>query len=86
MRTAEDDESNQEVIKNLTKQELKAIQKLDELANIWPKSLWLFSASGLLCVMKKDENGNRVHTASGGVDQSQSFYETSKIENDGGDW
>lgn len=68
----------------LTKQEKEAIQKLKEVADIWPNSLWLFSASGSLHVMKK-KKGKRVMFYGAGVDPDYSV-DTINIENDGGDW
>jgi hypothetical protein len=74
-------------VKNIevTPEELKAIKRLQNAAKNFPKTLWLFSASGTLCVMKK-ENGSPVmlHNT-GGVDPDY-IIDTIKIENDGGDW
>jgi len=69
----------------ITDEEKKAIRALKQVAKKWPKSLWLFSASGNLCVMKKGPDGNMVMTPGGGVDQ---LYIVGKIDisNDGGDW
>ena len=69
---------------NLTPSEEKAIKRLKALAKTWPKSLWLFSASGSLCVMKNDEDGNRCLRGDG-VD-SDACVATIDIPNDGGDW
>ena len=69
----------------LTKEEKTAIAALERLAKRWPKSLWLFSANGTLCVMKKDSSGRKVQTPHGGVD-SDYVATTIGIENDGGDW
>jgi len=69
----------------LTPEEKKAIAALKRVAKRWPESLWLFSASGTLHVMKKNEQGERVMLSSDGVDPD--FAITSAyIENDGGDW
>ena len=65
--------------------EHQAVRSLMELSLLWPSSLWLFSASGTLYVMKKNSRGERVMTASGGVDQKQVMFKV-PIENDGGDW
>ena len=62
-----------------------AISALHRLQKKWPKSLWLFAASGTLTVMKKDENGNKRITEFGGFD-SDATVTTIDIECDGGDW
>lgn len=69
----------------LTEQEEKAIRALKRVAKKWPDTLWLFSASGSLHVMKKDEMGDCAVTERGGVDQKYSVT-VIDIENDGGDW
>lgn len=58
----------------LTKEEKAAIKRLNALAKVWPKSLWLFAANGELKVMK--------HTQIGGVD----IVANIPIVADGGDW
>lgn len=68
-----------------TREEEKAIAALKRLAKKWPKSLWLFSASGSLCVMRKDENGEKVHREGGEMDPDYCL-DTIDIVNDGGDW
>ena len=68
----------------LSDEEIKAVSQMRRLEKSWPKSLWLFSASGSLCIMKKC-NGQRVILPHGGVDPDWEV-ETIKIENDGGDW
>ncbi|MCP4113237.1 MAG: hypothetical protein GY749_48200 [Desulfobacteraceae bacterium] len=68
----------------LTKKEKTAINALKNVAKIWPESLWLFSASGTLCVMKK-KNGESVLTKDGGVDPGY-IVDHIDIENDGGDF
>ena len=76
---------------NLKEEEKSAISRLTRLSKVWPDSLWLFSASGSLCVMKKDENNNQVRNPllnngqGGGVDNNYTVA-TIDIENDGGDW
>lgn len=50
----------------------------------WPDDLWFFSADGRLYLMEK-ENGRRVVTPSGGVNQEKIIAEFN-IESDGGDW
>ena len=49
------------------------------------ESLWLFSASGSLHVMRTGPDGQRIHTSDDGVDQDF-IVETIDIPNDGGDW
>lgn len=71
---------------NLTEEEKIAISALKKLARSWPDSLWLFSASGVLHVMKCNQSGERVMTYSGGVDQHHIAATISGIPNDGGDW
>ena len=68
----------------LTREEDLAIGTLHRLEKRWPKSLWLFSANGQLCVMKKDQGGKRVMDKEG-VDSAW-VVATVSIENDGGDW
>ena len=70
---------------DLSADEIKAIKALQRIAKTWPESLWLFSASGSLNVMKKDEHGQHAEAPGGGVDQQYSVANV-KIENDGGDW
>lgn len=65
--------------------EEKAVKALERLAKRWPKSLWLFSANGTLCVMRCDEHGEHVLTQTGGVDQEY-VIATIDIPNSGGDW
>jgi hypothetical protein len=69
----------------LSADEEKAIRSLKRLAKTWPKSLWLFSASGTLLVMRAGENGDHVHLPSDGVDPDYALT-TIAIPNDGGDW
>jgi len=68
----------------LTKEEGEVIKSLKRVAKKWPKSLWLYSASGSLFVMKK-RDGEVVMTDCGGVDPDY-IVEQIDIENDGGDW
>ena len=70
---------------NLTKEEYNAINTLHRLSKKWPKTLWLFSASGSLYVMKKDKEGRHAETSIGGMDPDYSVAIVD-IENDGGDW
>jgi hypothetical protein len=69
----------------LDKEEKSAIESLKRVSKKWPKSLWLFSASGRLWVMKKSGEGTRVELETGGVDQ-KFIVAGIDIENDGGDW
>jgi hypothetical protein len=68
-----------------TGEEARAIRALKRLAKRWPSSLWLFSASGSLCVMRSGEDGKHVHTAEYGIDPRYSL-DTIDISSDGGDW
>lgn len=67
-----------------TQKERSAIGQLEAIAKTWPDSLWLFSASGRLCVMQK-RDGERVMTSLDGADPDYCLA-TIDIENDGGDW
>lgn len=71
----------------LTPEEKRAIAALKRLEKTWPQTLWLFSGSGSLCVMKCNEDGERVYSEGrgSGVDQTYTAA-TLKIPNDGGDW
>jgi len=69
----------------LTKDEQSAINKLKRLSKSWPKSLWLFSASGTLCVMLAGKDGGPVMDSQGCVDADY-HVDTIYIKNDGGDW
>ena len=69
----------------LTKDETKAINTLKRLAKTWPESLWLYSASGTLHVMRKGEDGHAAMLPTGGVDPDYALTSVG-IENDGGDW
>jgi len=69
----------------LTKEEKDAVNTLKRLAKKWPDTLWLFSGSSTLWVMKNGPDGRPVMTSNGGYDQNYSVAEI-KIENDGGDW
>ena len=74
----------------LTPDELKVIKALKRLSKLWPKSLWLYSASGTLTVMRKNDLGDKAMIngrglRGGGFDPD--FIVCSiGIENDGGDW
>ena len=69
----------------LTEAEKKAIKTLNRLAKTWPKSLWLFSGGGTLCVMRYKDDGTVAIIPSGGIDGD---YVVAAIEiaNSGGDW
>ena len=72
----------------LTEKEEKAIRALKRVAKIWPDTLWLFSASGSLCVMKKNKEGEQAVIRRGSADSVDDAYIITHIdiENDGGDW
>ena len=69
----------------LTDKERNAVVLVRKLALKWPKSLWLFSASGSLWIMKKNEDGEKAMLSNGGVDPDYQIALVT-IENDGGDW
>jgi len=73
---------------DITKKEEAAINALKKAAKKWPQSLWLFSADGALCVMKKKPDGSRAVRRLGGSDSIDPDYEIDiiDIENDGGAW
>ncbi len=71
-------------ISRLNDKEKKAIRGLKSAAKKWPDTLWLFSASGSLYVMKK-KDGLTMMNQSGGVDYDY-IVDKIDIENDGGDW
>jgi hypothetical protein len=68
-----------------TDEERRSIDTMRRLARRWPRSLWLFSASGRLHVMRADEDGGHIHTPTDGVDPNYALA-TIDIPNDGGDW
>lgn len=68
----------------LSRAENVALNALRRLENSWPKTLWLYSASGSLWVMRKLD-GERALNNEGGFDQSFATIQIN-IENDGGDW
>jgi hypothetical protein len=63
----------------------EVLRDLRRLAAKWPESLWLFSASGALHLMRTDPEGRRAYTASGSADPAFSIA-IIPIPNDGGDW
>lgn len=68
-----------------TSQERAAIATLKRLAKRWPKTLWLFSAAGSLCVMRNGPDGRPVTVSDSGMDQDY-VLDTIDIPNSGGDW
>lgn len=68
----------------ITKEEQSAIKALKTVAKKWPKSLWLFSASGTLCIMKCKPDGRVAMAKFGGVDPDY-IVDHIDIKNDGGD-
>lgn len=68
----------------LTKQEELAIELLKKAARHWPESLWLFSASGMLHVVKRLPDGRKAMVGEG-FDPDYAIA-TIDIPNDGGDW
>ena len=84
-RELQDTENDNVIQRKLAKEELEAIEMLRKVATKWPTTLWLYSTSGTLWVMKK-KNGERA-TVPGGDGMDEEFAVTSiDIENDGGDW
>lgn len=72
---------------DLTPEEQAAIRELKKLAKKWPKSLWLFSGSGSLHVLRTTPEGEHAMTRRGGVDPEYVVADLgSTIPNDGGDW
>lgn len=72
-------------VSRLNKRERAAYEMLEELEQIWPDTLWLYSGGGSLFVMKK-LHGEHVMLDNGGVDGERIVGEQIFIENDGGDW
>jgi hypothetical protein len=70
---------------DLNAEEQAAVRALRRLEKKWPSSLWLFAASGSLCVMKKKDDGSRGMVSGGGHD-AELVVETISIPCDGGDW
>lgn len=69
----------------LTKEEKLAIEALKRVAKRWPDTLWLFSASGTLTVMRCGDNGEHMYSPNQSVDQEY-VVDTIGIDNDGGDF
>jgi len=72
--------------KPLTQQEQKAIDDLKALARRWPKTLWLFSCSGTLTVMRTGDNGEQVILPNDSIDEAYEVEIIQGIMNDGGDY
>jgi hypothetical protein len=70
--------------KELAKGERRAIKALEKIAESWPNTLWLYSASGTLYVMRK-RDGKKAFFLGGGVDPDYIVISIN-IESDGGDW
>ncbi len=76
----------------LTSEEQRAIGALKKVAKIWPKTLWLYSASGTLNVMRVGKDGLPViceqsYEGEQGMGyDSENNITTINIPNDGGDW
>lgn len=69
----------------LTVEEKKHVAKMQKIASSWPRSLWLFSANGVLHVMKK-VNDEKAMTPNGCFDADHTVATIYGIDNDGGDW
>lgn len=67
-----------------TVEEAQMIRALVRLSRRWPASLWLFSASGALHVMRAGPDGE--HVKIGDRNDPDFVLATVKIPNDGGDW
>ena len=74
----------------LTEEEIALVKSLRRLAKKWEKArtrLWLYSASGQLCVMLGEGNGNPHPETTGQGYNLDNLVETIEgIHNDGGDW
>lgn len=67
--------------------EAEAIRKFQELADQWPKSLWIFCGGSVgINVLRLNPDGSRKMTNSGGVDPSAIVASIDGIQNDGGDF
>jgi hypothetical protein len=56
----------EDLILDATSEEKKLIKQLDQLAKVWPKSLWLMAdENGKLIVMRKLPNGECAFKKSG---------------------
>jgi len=75
----------------LNEKEEELIKDLKKLAKKWQKNskdLWLFSASGTLCVMLRgDTQRNPIpEKVKGGASNTDNVICSIEIPNDGGDW
>ena len=74
----------------LTEKEVKLIKQLEAVARRWKKDggdLWLYSASGTLCVMLNgDTKRNPTPEFKGDSPNSNNVVTSINIPNDGGDW
>jgi len=68
----------------LTVEERRALETLTKLEAIWPKTLWVFAASGSFLVMRKTPN-NKIAMDGDAPDQRY-MVESFRIECDGGDF
>ena len=68
----------------LTPQERAAISALEMVASKWPSTLWLFSASGPLTVMRCSQDGKRIFD--GETYDQAAAVAVIDIPNDGGDF
>ncbi len=69
----------------LTAEEKQAIRSLQRLQQRWPPSLWLYAGDGMLYVMRKNEQGERMIKGDS-VDPAAVVERISGIESDGGGW
>lgn len=67
-------------------EERRAIMALHRIAKKWPKSLWLFSASGSLWVMRAGPDGEKIKLGNGEGNDPSYAIAPIDIPNDGGDW
>jgi hypothetical protein len=72
-------------MKQMTIKQRQWVTKLQHLLDNAPDDVWLFVASNTLNVMKKN-NGQRVLSKNGGMDQGQLLAVITGVEVDGGDW
>ena len=70
----------------LTAKETSVIAALHRLAKRWPETLWLFSAGGTLCVMRKGPDGGHIFKPGSSSIDPDYVVATVDIENSGGDW
>jgi hypothetical protein len=71
----------------LSADERRVIDALKRVAKQWPETLWLYSADGTLCVMRKGEDGKHAMRPDD-IDSVDQRYVLARIgiENSGGDW